>query len=307
MGSLHHQSNFFATTQTANMAMRKVLVTGGNKGIGYAICLSLLRDHPDVSVILGCRDATRGQSAIQDLEAQVANAKGRVNLLLIDVASPESIERAAAQVEGPLFGIVNNAAVGYGTSQDTTLFTNYYGVRCVTDAFLPKLQSPGGRIVNVGSAAGPLFIAALSDDDSVKALLSEPWRLKNEGGGVGALDKIADTYRVKDEGPDSWNSYGLSKALVSAYTYLLSRLRPDLVINAVSPGLVKTDLTAGMDSSLAKAAKTPEEGAVPILHCLLSEKVAQGPQGRYYGSDCLRSPLHKYRDPGTAEYYGPED
>ena len=288
------------------MAMRKVLVTGGNKGIGYAICLSLLRDHPDVSVILGCRDATRGQSAIQDLEASVATAKGRVDLLLIDVTSPESIQKAASQVEGPLFGIINNAAVGYGASQDTTLVTNYYGVRRVTDAFLPKLQSPGGRIVNVGSAAGPIFIAPLSDDDSVKSLLSEPWRLKNEGG-VGALDTIAETYRVKDEGPESWNSYGLSKALVSAYTYLLSRQYPDLVINSVSPGLVKTDLTAGMNSSLAKSAKTPEEGAVPILHCLLSEEIARSPQGRYYGSDCLRSPLNKYRDPGTPEYDGPED
>jgi NAD(P)-dependent dehydrogenase (short-subunit alcohol dehydrogenase family) len=282
--------------------MRKVLVTGGNKGIGYAICLSLLRDHPDVSVILGSRDAARGQEAVERLRSQVPSAQGRVECVMLDATSDESVEKAASSVRGPLYGIVNNAAVGHGRRQDETLATNYFGVRRVTEAFLPLLQSPGGRIVNVASAAGPFFVSGLPDDDPIKAKLSEPWSMRSEG--IEGLDRMASSYKVKDEGPSSWSSYGLSKALVICYTWMLARDRPDLVVNSVTPGLIKTDLTSHMPN----VSKTPEEGAVPILHCLLDDKVVpHSPQGRYYGSDCLRSPFHEYRDPGSPEYEGPED
>jgi NAD(P)-dependent dehydrogenase (short-subunit alcohol dehydrogenase family) len=105
----------------------------------------------------------------------------------------------------------------------------------------------------------------------------EPWRLLQEAGGKGgetgmdALDKLAASYRVKDEGPDARASYGFSKALLASYTYLLSRQHhPDLVINSVSPGLIKTDMS---DAMSLNATKRPEDGAVPILHCLLSDKV----------------------------------
>jgi hypothetical protein len=82
------------------------------------------------------------------------------------------------------------------------------------------------------------------------------------------------------------------------------------VINSVSPVevLIKTGVSDDMSDAMSlNATKPPEEGTVPILHCLLSEKfVATSPQGRYcYGSDGLRSPLHAPRDPGTPEYAGP--
>lgn len=287
--------------------MKTVLVTGANKGIGYAVCLLLLRDHPDIRVLLSSRDEARGRSAVDSLKALFPGASDRIELLVLDVSSPESIQRAASQVEGPLFGIINNAAVGHGRSLASTLATNYFGVRNVNDAFLPKLQRPGGRIVNVGSGAGPLFISTLSEDDSIRGPLVEPWRLLQEAGGesggMDALNKLASSYRVKDEGPDAWASYAFSKALLTSYTYLLSRQHPELVINSVSPGLIKTDMS---DAMSLNATKLPEEGAVPIVHCLLSDKVAASPQGRYYGSDGLRSPLHRVRDPGTPEYDGPE-
>jgi NAD(P)-dependent dehydrogenase (short-subunit alcohol dehydrogenase family) len=290
--------------------MKTVLVTGANKGIGYATCLLLLRDHPDIRVLLGSRDEARGRSAVDSLQAQVPGASDRIGLLVIDVSSPDSIVQAAAQVEGPMFGIVNNAAVGHGRSLEATLATNYYGVRNVTAAFLPKLVRPGGRIVNVGSGAGPIFISTLpEDDDYVRDPLVEPWRLLQGGGDGGggtamdALDRLASSYRVKDDGPDAWASYAFSKALLASYTYLLSRQHPDLVVNSVSPGLIKTEMS---DAMSLNATKPPEEGAVPILHCLLSETVASSPQGRYYGSDGLRSPFHAQRNPGSPEYDGPE-
>lgn len=281
------------------MTIKKILVTGGNKGIGYGTCLTLLRDHPTVHVLLGARDATRGEAAVQQLHTEVETAAGRVEWLLLDASSVESVHAAASQVEaGSLYGVVNNAGVGAGLSQTTTLATNYWGVRHVTEAFLPKLQSSQGRIVNVSSAAGPMFVSGLPDTDPLKAKLTHPWTIAS----VAELDEIASSHQVSDQGPKSWDSYGFSKALVNCYTYLVSRQHPDLVVNALTPGFIKTDLTKGNSG----ATKTPLDGAVPIVYCLFDDEVAQQPQGRFYGSDCVRSPLHLYRNPGDPPYDGPD-
>ena len=57
--------------------MKKVLVTGGNKGIGLAVCRQLLAAHPDVYVLLGSRDKSRGALAVK----QLAPHQDRVEVL----------------------------------------------------------------------------------------------------------------------------------------------------------------------------------------------------------------------------------
>ena len=50
-------------------------------------------------------------------------------------------------------------------------------------------------------------------------------------------------------------------------------------------------------------ALAPEKGTVAIHH-LLFDELPPGCDGLYFGSDGLRSPLHKYRSPGSAAYEG---
>ena len=47
--------------------MRRVLVTGANKGIGLAIARGVLAEHDDTFLLLGSRDAERGEAARQSL------------------------------------------------------------------------------------------------------------------------------------------------------------------------------------------------------------------------------------------------
>ena len=47
--------------------MKRILVTGANKGIGQAIVTKLLEDFPDTYLLLGSRDVARGQTAIQQI------------------------------------------------------------------------------------------------------------------------------------------------------------------------------------------------------------------------------------------------
>ena len=59
-------------------ALRRVLVTGGNKGIGQAICKRILCDHPDTHVLLGSRNQARGEKAVQQILDAVPGAAGRI-------------------------------------------------------------------------------------------------------------------------------------------------------------------------------------------------------------------------------------
>ena len=49
--------------------MRRVVVTGANKGIGWAIVTAILEEHDDTFVFLGARDPGRGRAARERLGA----------------------------------------------------------------------------------------------------------------------------------------------------------------------------------------------------------------------------------------------
>ena len=64
-----------------------------------------------------------------------------------------------------LYGLVNNAGAGieHGVTDDVVIKTNFYGPKRVCDNFLPMIDHNCGRIVNVGSGAGPAFVDKISD------------------------------------------------------------------------------------------------------------------------------------------------
>jgi NAD(P)-dependent dehydrogenase (short-subunit alcohol dehydrogenase family) len=77
------------------------------------------------------------------------------------VADEVSVMMAALKVgekhaPGSLYGLVNNAGVGFGKSTEEVVAVNYYGSKNVTRAFLPLLIRDGGRVVNISSASGPM-------------------------------------------------------------------------------------------------------------------------------------------------------
>ena len=133
--------------------MSVALVTGGNRGIGLAVCRMLARNGHEV--ILGSRDRAKGQAVADGLR-----------VVDLDVADDASVRRAAKEIEA-LDVLVNNAAILYDTWARATeadldevheaLETNLFGAWRTTLAFLPHLRrSARGRIVNVSSESGSL-------------------------------------------------------------------------------------------------------------------------------------------------------
>src|SRR6267143_616027 len=136
---------------------RKAVITGGARGIGYAIVQRLLGSGATCS--LWDRDTERLTQAATDLAGQ-----GPVHTAVVDLPQPESVE-AAAETTFKRFGaiaiLVNNAGIAGVTTKTWELTpaqwlevieVNLIGVFHCCRAVVPKmLARKYGRIVNIAS------------------------------------------------------------------------------------------------------------------------------------------------------------
>merc|ERR1711934_440295 len=251
---------------------RPVFVTGGNSGIGQALCKQLAAED-GCYVFMGSRSVERGEKAKEELGPEVQD---KIEVVQCDINNAESVAAAAKCVSDKgvtLYALVNNAGVGlsHGVPAADIVNTNLYGTKTMTEMFLPLIQPEGGRIVSVGSGAGPMWLAKQSEE--VQALFTSPaitWE---------QIDDFVQT----NKNEDAFYAYGVSKTGVAAYSVALANQHPKLVISSITPGFIETAITAGMGAS-----KTPEEGTVSIRHALFQEL---GGSGFFFGSDAVRSPF----------------
>ncbi|MEM9629749.1 MAG: SDR family NAD(P)-dependent oxidoreductase [Pseudomonadota bacterium] len=130
--------------------MKRALVTGANRGIGFAIAKGLAAQG--VEVMLGARDLAAGNTAASQIGASA---------LELDVADPNSIQDAAAAV-GQIDILVNNAGVlTYGDIlRDAEEFRRAmdvmaHGPYLLMHHLVPQMVAGNhGRVVNVSSGWG---------------------------------------------------------------------------------------------------------------------------------------------------------
>jgi len=293
------------------MRMRRILITGANKGIGYALVAAVLEHAPDTYVYLGARELKRGEDARAALIQAHPTWAPRLEVVQLDVSDAASVTRAAALLAEKLggeklYGIVNNAGIGTVTGDlAKTLEVNTRGMRRNT-LTMHSLLTRDGRVVNVTSASGPTFVAKC--DDRRKRMFTNPnvtWAdieaVMNE-----ALAIAATKGDFAAAGLGDGEAYGLSKACANAFTIEFAREHPELRVNACTPGFIETDMTRRYVEGSGKTAadlgmKSPAEGTRSLMHLLFG--TLEG-NGRYYGSDTLRSPLDRYRAPDSPAYSG---
>jgi len=229
---------------------KTALVTGANKGIGFAVALGL--GAAGFTVAVGARDHARRAEAVERLRAADVDAFG----ISLDVTSEQSVATAAVSIEqtaGRLDVLVNNAGISGrvdGDAQDPTtldldvvrdvLDTNVFGVVRVTNALLPLLlRAPSPRIVNVSSNMGSLTL---------------------QTGPVMA-------------------AYAPSKSMLNSITAQYARRLADtqIIVNTCCPGYVATDFTG------FAAPRTPEQGAAVAIR--LATLPDDGPRGGFFDDD----------------------
>ena len=192
-----------------------IIVTGGSRGIGAAICRKLAGDGYPVVV-----NYTARRDPAEAVVHEITAAGGRAVPIAADVAEEADVLRlfreARAQL-GPLYGLVNNAGVLGGSNpfQDLTaaalqrtLAVNVVGsmlcAREAVRALSTKNGGAGGAIVNMASVASRL-------------------------GGAGELVH-----------------YATSKGAIDTFTIGLARevAAEGIRVNAVAPGLIDTEMNS---------------------------------------------------------------
>lgn len=143
---------------------RIVLVTGGNRGIGFEVCRQLSRKG--MRVVLTSRNCVDGEKAAEILLREGLQVTPRP----LDVTDPQEIEAIGSFIEkefGQLDVLVNNAGVYpdegvslFDVPIETvreTMGVNFYAPLAICRAFIPLMRRNGyGRVVNVSSGAGQL-------------------------------------------------------------------------------------------------------------------------------------------------------
>lgn len=153
------------------VAGKRVLVTGGSRGLGLEIASRLA--GLGAEVILWARDPER-------LEAAARSLPGRASWRAVDVSDREAVKAAAAATlaEGPIDVLVNNAGVVAGkpllelsdADIERTFQTNTLAHFWTLRAFLPAMLARGdGHVVTVASAAAVCAVPRLADYSASKA------------------------------------------------------------------------------------------------------------------------------------------
>lgn len=192
---------------------KKALVTGGSRGIGRGIVLALAKQGADVVV-----NYRSNQEEAEKVVAEVKQMGREVFAVQADVSKKEDVVRMFEEIEkqwGDLNILVNNAGIVQFApfeqiteeQWDAVLGTNLKGqFLCSQEAI--KLMNNGDKIVNIASI---------------------------DSGGVGV-------------GFVNTSHYTASKGGVVALTegMALELGRKGINVNAVAPGVIQTDMTAGM-------------------------------------------------------------
>lgn len=143
-----------------NLNDKTAVVTGGTKGIGYAIAEALVK--AGARVFICGRSKTEVRNAVADL-SQFGSAAGET----CDVRSEEQVRQMldeAIRVFGGIDILVNNAGMGVfgktveelsGDEFRQTLETNLFGVFYACHHAIPSMKNRGGGyIFNISSLAG---------------------------------------------------------------------------------------------------------------------------------------------------------
>jgi NAD(P)-dependent dehydrogenase (short-subunit alcohol dehydrogenase family) len=222
---------------------RTALVTGGNRGIGLAICEGLA--DRGLHVVMGSRDESNGEEAA----APIRERGGTVRVEQLDVVETASIEACAERLAADdvtVDVLVNNAGVyPEGDALSTTIdqldeawTVNTRGPWLMVKAFVPGMVERGyGRVVNVSS-------------------------------GSGSFGEGLDTNHA---------AYSASKAALNTLTMTLDDAlseEANVKVNSMGPGWVHTRMGG------EAAPRTPEEGADTALW--LATLPDEGPSGGFF-------------------------
>jgi NAD(P)-dependent dehydrogenase (short-subunit alcohol dehydrogenase family) len=258
------------------MKGKRVLITGGNAGIGKATAIALAKMGAEV--IITARSESKAKEAVAEIKK--ASGSEQVTYLLLDLSSQHEV-RNAAQVFKTKYDrldvLINNAGCYFSDLQLNTdgiemqFATNHLGHFLFTNLLMPELKAADkARIINLSSIA----------HNSTRAL---------------DLNDI----NYQQQPYQGWKSYSRSKFCNILFTReLASRLEgTGITVNAVHPGGVRTEIAEKNANWYTKLgwilAKpffiTVEQGAATSIYLASSAQAANETGGYWVKSKRFHS------------------
>ena len=178
-----------------NSSKFSILITGSGSGLGLDITSTLLKLNDKIIVYA----AVRKQSDCSKFPKEALSSK-KVICLLLDVSNSTQIEESVEKIQQssiPLYGVVNNAAIGmpavtltsknnknYVPALRQVLEVNVFGVAHLTSLLFPSLKNAStalgsARVVNIGSLMGLVYTPRCGGYCASKhalEALSDDWR-----------------------------------------------------------------------------------------------------------------------------------
>ncbi len=257
---------------------KTAIITGSNAGIGFETALALAK--MDYKVWLLCRNEQKAQKAVTDLKQKSGNSN--VGYVIADLASKEQIKAAVEKIHAEfdhLDALINNAGIWLSKR---TLNKEGVEMQFAVNHLAPFLLSH-------------LLFPLLSKSD-------DP-RIVNVNSDTHFRGKIDFNDLSLSKGYNGIKSYAHSKLANCLFTYELDRKLKErginMAVNALQPGLVKTDIgfkhTFSLHALVWKIRRefgvTPEEGAKTSVYLANSSDV-KGISGLYWDK-CSSKPSSK--------------
>lgn len=262
----------WTTGNIPDLTWKKIIVTGGNSGLGYEAVKAFAQRG--AYVVMACRSTEKGELAKKRLLQN--KTTGTIEVAKLDLADLKSVRAFALRYKKnntTLDVLLNNAGImttPYFTTKDGfegQIGTNHLGHFALTGLLMDCLKAtPNSRVVTVSSLAHKQGKIDFNN-------------LLFEGG----------------KGYTPMKAYGRSKLANLLFTYELQRRLEAKRINtlalAAHPGVSNTNLFQHLEKSfiikvvnpLLSLIKQPQEmGALPEIRAAV-EPEAKG--GNYYGPD----------------------
>lgn len=195
-----------AMMQRFDLSGQTALVTGGNRGIGYALCHALA--EAGAAIVIGARNAARNAEVVTALEQAGHDARA----VALDVTDRASWQAGLASIDTPIDILVNNAGTCYHE---------------------PALEVPPERFAEVMTlnVTGVWYGCQVVGTQMVAR-------------GTGSIINIGSMSGMIVNRPQMQPAYNASKAAVHHLTRsLAAEWAPyNVRVNAIAPGYVRTDM-----------------------------------------------------------------